>query len=123
MMLDDKRNKWHQHRRKREDGTRRSGGDESKKVFVGGLGPGTSAKTLRSYFGQFGTIVARAGSGLWNSRTTFPTECWMLTTPSSSVAAACARTRTAMCRACRSFAEPLVDSRSYARVIFLGQAA
>jgi hypothetical protein len=57
MMLDDKRNKWHQHRRKREDGTRRSGGDESKKVFVGGLGPGTSAKTLRSYFGQFGTIV------------------------------------------------------------------
>jgi hypothetical protein len=55
MMLDDKRNKWH--RRKREDGGRRSGGDESKKVFVGGLGPGTSAKTLRSYFGQFGTII------------------------------------------------------------------
>jgi hypothetical protein len=55
MMLDDKRNKWH--RRKREDGGRRTGGDESKKVFVGGLGPGTSAKTLRSYFGQFGTII------------------------------------------------------------------
>merc|ERR1719321_131735 len=54
MGMDDRRRNWN--RRKREDG-RRVGGDESKKVFVGGLGPGTSAKTLRSYFGQFGTII------------------------------------------------------------------
>merc|ERR1719146_249167 len=55
--MDDKRRNWNRaHVRRKEDG-RRVGGDESKKVFVGGLGPGTSAKTLRSYFGQFGTII------------------------------------------------------------------
>jgi hypothetical protein len=54
MGMDDKRRSWN--RRRKEDG-RRVGGDESKKVFVGGLGPGTSAKTLRSYFCQFGNIV------------------------------------------------------------------
>merc|ERR1719460_3340815 len=46
-------------RRKDGDGRRNYNG-ESHKVFVGGLGPATSAKTLRQYFSQFGMLVDAA---------------------------------------------------------------
>merc|ERR1719262_335681 len=46
-------------RRKDGDGRRSYNGD-SHKVFVGGLGPATSAKTLRQYFSQFGVLVDAA---------------------------------------------------------------
>merc|ERR1719316_2540070 len=46
-------------RRGKEDGRRPFHGD-SHKVFVGGLGPATSAKTLRAYFAQFGMLLDAA---------------------------------------------------------------
>merc|ERR1719460_1444913 len=46
-------------RRKDGDGRRNYNG-ESHKVFVGGLGPATSAKTLRAYFAQFGMLLDAA---------------------------------------------------------------
>merc|ERR1719182_879401 len=44
---------------KQERGRRPFHGD-SHKVFVGGLGPATSAKTLRAYFAQFGVLIDAA---------------------------------------------------------------
>merc|ERR1740138_1935982 len=46
-------------RRGKEDGRPPVHGD-SHKVFVGGLGPATSAKTLRAYFAQFGMLLDAA---------------------------------------------------------------
>jgi hypothetical protein len=50
---------WGHRRRGDKDGRRPFPGD-SHKVFVGGLGPATSAKTLRAYFSQFGMLVDAA---------------------------------------------------------------
>jgi len=47
-------------RRGKEDGRGRPFPGDSHKVFVGGLGPATSAKTLRAYFSQFGMLVDAA---------------------------------------------------------------